>query len=115
MKNSVGTASGTAISFILSETANPASLTSTSFVVNGNLSGVHQGAITLNDAGTVATFVPNQSFIHGERIQVVLTDSVSEDLFAHGLCLPSDSGLLNSNLKGICGLIRQFHKEHFLR
>ena len=60
----VKNSAGTAISFILSEPANPASLTSTSFVVNGNFSGVHQGAITLNEAGTVATFVPNQRFIH---------------------------------------------------
>jgi hypothetical protein len=65
------------------------------------LTSIANGVTT---AGTVATFVPNQSFIHGERIQVVLTDSVSEDLFARGLCLPSGSCLLNSDLERICGL-----------
>jgi pyridoxal phosphate-dependent aminotransferase EpsN len=45
----------------------------------------------------------------------VFGGGVSEDLFARGLCLPSGSGILNSDLERICGLIRQFHKEHSLR
>jgi dTDP-4-amino-4,6-dideoxygalactose transaminase len=42
----------------------------------------------------------------------VFGGAVSEDLFARGLCLPSGSGLLDSDLERICGLISRFHKEH---
>lgn len=38
--------------------------------------------------------------------------SVSEDLFARGLCLPSGSSLFKSDLERVCGLIRQFQKDH---
>ena len=42
----------------------------------------------------------------------VVGGSVSEDLFARGLCLPSGSSLRNSDLERICGLVREVHQKH---
>ena len=49
---------------------------STSFVVQGSLSGRHQGAITFNGPNTVATFTPSDSFSYGEQVTVDISSNL---------------------------------------
>lgn len=52
----------------------PASVTSSTFIVEGSASGVHTGAFTFTGGEAVVRFVSTRSFVPGELVTVHLTD-----------------------------------------
>ncbi|MCH7574689.1 MAG: VCBS repeat-containing protein [Candidatus Marinimicrobia bacterium] len=54
----------------------PATLNDSTFLVFGEVSGQHFGAITYDAGSKTATLDPARDFVFGERVSVVLTDSI---------------------------------------
>lgn len=77
--NAVGVARDSAISFTFDESLNTGTVTTSSFVVRGQKSGLIPGSIgfsTTTLANDTATFTPSTDYLPGEEITVTLTPSI---------------------------------------
>ena len=54
----------------------PATLTDTSFSVFGRWSGVVEGALSVDAAGTTVTFRPSRTMFRGESVTVTLSEAI---------------------------------------
>ncbi len=52
---------------------------STSFLVNGIISGRHRGSFSFSSDSTVATFTPSSSFKKGEKVIVNITNNIKDN------------------------------------
>ncbi len=79
-KNSATSLPSAIISATFSDSVSFATLTHSSFIVTGSITGRHQGQISLDITGKIASFTPASSFLYGEKIQVTLTSGVSSSI-----------------------------------
>lgn len=56
---------------------NPASINTSTFVVNGTLTGKYAGTIIYDDQAHTAVFAPSRAFTRGEVVTVVLTGGIT--------------------------------------
>jgi hypothetical protein len=71
-QNELNVAGNTLISVEFDIDMDPSSITISSFLVYGDLSGWHEGVVAYNPTSRVATFDPSTVPIAGERIAVAL-------------------------------------------
>ena len=65
------------ISATFSNAVTPSTVTDSSVVVLGSLTGRHTGHASLDGTGTVVTFAPDVQFLYGEQVQVVLKSEIT--------------------------------------
>lgn len=75
-QNDLNVVNGSMISVEFDVDMDPSSITASSFLVYGDLTGWCEGTIAYDNASRVATFDPATVFIAGERVVVVLTPGV---------------------------------------
>jgi hypothetical protein len=75
-KNTLASLPNVSISVTFSDSINQSTITNSAFVVNGSITGRHQGLIMFDAAGKTATYTPITSFAYGEKVQVTLTSAI---------------------------------------
>ena len=72
-QNQLDVAMSSSISVTFDVGMNPATLTSSSFVVHASISGSHSGSISYNSLTRTATLAPSTPFLTGEVVTAILT------------------------------------------
>ena len=84
-KNSNTAQVNTSVRVTFSDSINANTASAAAFCVWGNVSGRHSGSIAVDNKTKSITLNPDISFIRGEKVQVILTDSITSS--ADGLRL----------------------------
>jgi hypothetical protein len=70
----------TVITATMTDSVTAATLTNSTFIVSGSITGRHQGQIALDASGKIVSFSPASKFLFGEKIEVTLTSGISSPL-----------------------------------
>jgi hypothetical protein len=77
LENASNVPAGTNISATFDEDMDSASINDTTFIAQGNISGLHPGSINYNGATRTATLNPSIDFLPGEVVTVLLTRGIT--------------------------------------